>query len=69
MKISGLSVYVINKDVSRGLDYYEEEKGFEVVCEKLGNAKQICGGGKYDGGIGFAIGIDRLISINNCQQK
>ena len=65
LKISGLSEYVVNRDVSRGLDYYEEGKGFEIVCEKLGNAKQICGGGKYDGGIGFAIGIDRLILIND----
>lgn len=50
-------------DVTRGLDYYTEGKGFEIACEKLGSSKQICGGGPYDGGIGFAIGIDRLINL------
>ena len=53
----------INFDVTRGLDYYKEGRGFEVVCEQLGSSKQICGGGEYEGGIGFAIGIDRLLNI------
>ena len=39
----------------------KEGKGFEIVCEQLGSSKQICGGGEYDGGVGFAIGIDRLL--------
>ena len=51
----------INFDVTRGLDYYKEGKGFEIVCEQLGSSKQICGGGEYEGGVGFAIGIDRLL--------
>ena len=51
----------INFDVTRGLDYYKDGKGFEIVCEKLGSSKQVCGGGEYDGGVGFAIGIDRLL--------
>ena len=38
-------------------------KGFEITCEKLGSSKQICGGGEYDGGSGFAIGIDRIIQL------
>lgn len=53
--------FQINTNVTRGLDYYKQGKGFEAVCESLGSSKQICGGGEYDGGIGFAIGIDRLI--------
>jgi histidyl-tRNA synthetase len=53
--------YVVNNSVVRGLDYYKDGKGFEIVRDELGNAKQICGGGEYDGGVGFAIGIDRLI--------
>ena len=53
----------INFNVTRGLDYYKEGKGFEIVCEQLGSSKQICGGGEYEGGIGFAIGIDRLLNI------
>mgnify|MGYP001610249396 CR=1 FL=1 len=59
------SKYNINFDVNRGLDYYKEGKGFEIICESLGSSKQVCGGGEYDGGIGFAIGIDRLLLINN----
>ena len=53
--------YEINVDATRGLDYYVGGKGFEIACPELGAAKQICGGGTYDGGIGFAIGIDRLL--------
>ncbi len=53
----------MNENVKRGLDYYKEGKGFEIVCDKLGSSKQVCGGGEYSGGIGFAIGIDRLINI------
>ncbi len=53
----------LNVNVTRGLDYYEEGKGFEISCNKLGSSKQVCGGGAYNGGVGFAIGIDRLLSL------
>lgn len=53
--------YEINYNVVRGLDYYKDGKGFEISCPSLGSSKQICGGGEYDGGIGFAIGIDRIL--------
>jgi histidyl-tRNA synthetase len=53
--------YEVNLDASRGLDYYKSGKGFEISCPELGSSKQICGGGSYDGGIGFAIGLDRLL--------
>lgn len=53
----------VNREATRGLDYYTEGKGFEISCESLGSSKQICGGGEYEGGIGFAIGIDRLLEI------
>lgn len=52
-----------SRDVTRGLDYYKEGKGFEITCDALGSSKQVCGGGEYEGGIGFAIGIDRLLLI------
>ena len=55
--------FEIDYNVTRGLDYYKEGRGFEVVCEQLGSSKQVCGGGEYEGGIGFAIGIDRLLNI------
>lgn len=46
--------------VKRGLSYYLED-GFEVECAKLGAQKQIAGGGRYAEGIGWAIGLDRLV--------
>lgn len=45
-------------DVTRGLDYYKGGKGFEA---RFKDGMQVLGGGEYEGGIGFAIGIDRLI--------
>lgn len=53
--------YEINIEVTRGLDYYKNGKGFEISCPELGSSKQVCGGGSYEGGIGFAVGIDRLL--------
>jgi histidyl-tRNA synthetase len=54
--------YEVNLDATRGLDYYLD-KGFEISCPELGAQKQICGGGTYDGGLGFAIGLDRLLLL------
>ena len=50
--------------VQRGLDYYIED-GFEVECTNLGAQKQIAGGGRYDVGVGWAIGLDRLLLAKN----
>lgn len=46
--------------VKRGLSYYLED-GFEVECDRLGAQKQIAGGGRYAEGVGWAIGLDRLL--------
>lgn len=54
------SQFTFSDAVKRGLAYYVEE-GFEVEAAQLGAQKQIAGGGKYAGGIGFAIGVDRLL--------
>lgn len=54
--------YEVNTEAVRGLDYYLGGKGFEISCPSLGAAKQICGGGTYDFGVGFAIGLDRLLN-------
>jgi histidyl-tRNA synthetase len=62
IKCFGIEGFEINRSVVRGLDYYKEGKGFEISCDKLGSSKQICGGGEYEGGIGFAIGVDRLLN-------
>jgi len=56
--------YELNTDATRGLDYYDGGKGFEIAWPELGAAKQICGGGSYKGGVGFAIGVDRLLLCN-----
>ncbi len=56
--------YEINLEATRGLDYYQGGKGFEIACPELGAAKQICGGGSYEGGIGFACGIDRILLLS-----
>ena len=50
----------VNSSVKRGLAYYIDN-GFEIACPYLGAQKQLVGGGAYDEGIGFAIGIDRLL--------
>jgi histidyl-tRNA synthetase len=57
----------------RGLDYYTRT-AFEVVSYQLGAQNAVTGGGRYDNlfqeiggldvpGIGFAIGMERLISL------
>lgn len=53
--------YETNLDATRGLDYYKGGKGFEIACPELGSSKQVCGGGSYEGGVGFAVGVDRLL--------
>lgn len=55
--------YEVNLDATRGLDYYKNGKGFEISCPELGAQKQVCGGGTYENGIGFAIGLDRLLLV------
>lgn len=52
--------FSIKDSVKRGLDYYIED-GFEAEIASLGAQKQVAGGGRYDGGIGFAIGVDRAL--------
>jgi histidyl-tRNA synthetase len=56
--------YEFNNSVKRGLSYYTEA-GFEIECPILGAQKQVLGGGRYAEGIGFAIGIDRLVLAKN----
>ena len=52
--------YEFDGAVQRGLGYYTED-GFEARTEKLGAQKQIAGGGRYAEGVGWAIGVDRLL--------
>ncbi len=65
--------YSENKHLVRGLDYYTRTV-FEIKSNNLGSQNAVCGGGRYDnlveelGGestpaIGFAMGMERLISL------
>lgn len=64
MSAVGVS-WTFSDAVKRGLTYYVED-GFEAVCEQLGAQKQVAGGGRYAEGIGWAIGLDRLILAKQC---
>lgn len=50
----------VDAKAKRGLAYYVGD-GFEIRCPILGAQKQVCGGGRYAEGVGFAIGLDRLV--------
>ena len=65
--------YKINPRLVRGLDYYCKTV-FEWGTETLGAQGAVCAGGRYDGlvrqlsgktvsGVGFAIGLERLVSM------
>ena len=65
--------YVVNPRLVRGLDYYTQTV-FEWTCEELGAQTAVCAGGRYDGLVeqlggkmtpacGFAIGMERLVSL------
>lgn len=56
--------YEINNSVKRGLDYYKDGMGFEISCPDLGSSKQVCGGGIYENGLGYSIGIDRILLLS-----
>ncbi len=60
--------YTVDDAVKRGLDYYLGD-GFEAECECLGAQKQVAGGGAYDVGVGFAIGIDRILLARERAKK
>ena len=65
--------YVVNPRLVRGLDYYSLTV-FEWVTEQLGAQGTVCAGGRYDGlveqlggkttpAVGFAMGVERLVSL------
>lgn len=72
-------VYRVNPRLVRGLDYYTKT-AFEVMVEEIGAQSAICGGGRYDGlveeiegpptpGIGFAMGLERVLAALQVQAK
>ena len=69
--------YTVNPTIVRGLDYYTRTV-FEFVSSDLGAQSTVCGGGRYDGlveemggrptpGLGYAIGLERLMMILEAQ--
>jgi histidyl-tRNA synthetase len=65
--------YEVDPTLVRGLDYYSKT-AFEFVSNEIGAQSAIAGGGRYDRlveflggrptpGIGFAIGIERLLEL------
>ena len=55
--------YVVTTSAKRGLAYYVNGDGFEISCPELGAQQQVCGGGAYAEGAGFAFGVDRLMLL------
>lgn len=63
--------YIVDHNLVRGLDYYTKT-AFEIQYAPLGAQSAVCGGGRYDGlieevggpatpGIGFAMGMERVL--------
>ncbi|NLN13956.1 MAG: histidine--tRNA ligase, partial [Arcobacter skirrowii] len=71
--------YEIDSNLVRGLDYYNKT-AFEFVSNEIGAQSAIAGGGRYDrlveylggkstAGIGFAIGIERLLELVKVKEQ
>jgi len=65
--------YTINPELVRGLDYYTRT-AFEITTDRLGSQGAVAAGGRYDGlveefggpptpGLGFAMGVERVVSL------
>jgi len=70
--------FEVNARMVRGLDYYVRTT-FELVTDQLGSQNAVAAGGRYDGlveslggpslpGIGFAIGLERLVLMKGEQR-
>ncbi len=70
--------YTIDPNIVRGLDYYTKT-AFEFVTTKIGAQGTVCGGGRYDHlveelggppipGVGFGLGIERLLLLMEANQ-
>ena len=72
LKAAGVG-YDINPRLVRGLDYYNDAV-YEWVTDRLGAQSAVCAGGRYDGLVaqiggkeapacGFAMGVERLLTL------
>ena len=74
--LDGMGIgYTVDPSIVRGLDYYNRTV-FEFVSFNIGAQGTVCGGGRYDGmteqlggasypGIGFAMGLERIMLLLN----
>ena len=71
--------YTVNPRLVRGLDYYSHTV-FEWITDKLGAQGAVCAGGRYDSlveiqggkpfpGVGFAMGLERLVELLQMQSE
>jgi histidyl-tRNA synthetase len=71
--------YSLNPRMVRGLDYYCRTT-FEWTSNQLGSQSAVAAGGRYDGlvqelggppipGVGFALGVERLVLLLRAQQS
>lgn len=71
--------YRVNPRLVRGLDYYHHTV-FEFVTASLGAQGTVCAGGRYDGliaelggkpapGVGWAMGVERILELLKAQQR
>lgn len=71
--------FIVNSRIVRGLDYYRKTV-FEFISDDIGSQSTVCGGGRYDGlvqslggpalsGIGFGMGLTRLLMVLESQGK
>ncbi len=65
--------YEVDPGIVRGLDYYTKT-AFEIISDNIGAQSTVCGGGRYDDlvetlggpptpGVGFGLGIERLLLV------
>lgn len=79
-QLSALGIsYQVNPRLVRGLDYYTNT-AFEIQSDDLGAQATVCAGGRYDGlmaqlggpdtpGVGWGMGLERLILLLQKQQE
>ncbi len=69
--------YTVNPLIVRGLDYYTNTV-FEFISNDIGSQGAVCAGGRYNGlveeiggaptaGLGFAMGLERIIMVMDSQ--
>jgi len=78
LDVAGVT-YTVNPRLVRGLDYYCKTV-FEWITDELGAQGTICAGGRYDGlveqlggkatpAMGFALGMERILSLLESRQQ